>query len=165
MRAAVPTSIVTGLALAALTAGCGAKHPKGTAPIFTGSEKPYRLTATLNGAQEVPAPKGAKGASGSFSGTIKPFSDSGTLEWRLGYSGLSSRAIAARIFFGAPGKTGFRAIDLCSPCKPGARGFVGANSAILQPLLGRPAYVSIETKRNPRGEIRGRIHVVKPTGG
>jgi hypothetical protein len=148
---------------AGVAAGCGGGHSKVTAPTtFTGFEKPYRLSARLNRAQEVPMPRGANDASGSFSATIKPFGNSGTFDWRLSYTGLSGRATAARVFLGEPGKTGVVTMNLCAPCNSHARGSVGANSALLQAVLGRPAYVNVNTKRNPRGEIRGRIQVSRP---
>jgi len=56
-------------------------------------------------------------------------------------------------------------MNLCAPCGPHARGSIGANGALLQALLGRPAYVNVHTKRNPRGEIRGRLQVTRPRGG
>ena len=151
--------MLAALLLAALAAGCGSKSSSSTTgETFTGTENPYTLKAKLSPAQVPGNPKGASGASGAFTGTIKPFSDSGTLEWQLNLKGLSSKATAARIYFGPPGKTGAAVIDLCTPCDAHESGFVGANSAILQPLLGRPAYVNVLTKKNPEGEIRGRTH-------
>ena len=150
--------------LAVLAAGCGSENSTATGPTFTGAEKPYRLTASLNRAQVVPKPTDAKGAAGSFSGTIEPFSDQGTLNWHLTYTGLSSRATAAHITLGKPGKRGLDAIALCAPCSQSARGSIGANAALLQAVLARPAYVDVYTVRNPRGEIRGRLRVIRPPG-
>jgi CHRD domain len=160
-----PRPTIVLLLLLALAAGCGDNEPRTTGPTFTGPEKPFHLSAHLSTAQVIHTPKRAKGASGTFFGTIKPFGNSGILEWRLTYRGLTGRATAANLFLGRSGTKGVVAIDLCAPCSPNAHGSIGANADLLQAVLGRPAYVEVDTTRNPRGEIRGSVNVARPSPG
>ncbi len=61
-------------------------------------------------------------------------------------------------------KVGVVAVNLCAPCARNAHGSLGANAGLLLALVDRPTYVEVQTKRNPKGEIRGRIVVTKPVG-
>ena len=65
--------------------------------------------ATLKAATEVPAPKGASKASGSFNGTLK----GRTLHWTLRFANLTSKPAGAHIHTGAKGKTGPVTVVLC----------------------------------------------------
>jgi hypothetical protein len=149
------------LALAAALTGCGGSDGSDTSTV---AGTAYPFAATLNTIQQVPKPKGAEGASGNFLGTITIAGPNGTLDWRLSLEGLTGGATAAQIHLGAPRKTGVVAVNLCRPCSPNARGSLGANAGLLLALVDRPTYVDVQTKRNPRGEIRGRIKVTKPVG-
>src|SRR4029453_6531958 len=68
----------------------------------------YKLTANLKARFEVPRPTGVRvGATGLFSGTaVEQSNDRARLSWRLTFSKLSGRAIAAHIHVGRVGKAG-----------------------------------------------------------
>lgn len=135
--------------------------------------KSYRLSATLNTAQQVPKPRGATGGVGAFTATITPPAPSPipslwSMQFRLTWGRLSNPVTSAEIHFGKPGKVGPDAgTELCGielPCVSG----VGRGAPKTMPpttakaiLRGVPTYVEVHTKKNPKGEIRGQIKVVK----
>jgi CHRD domain len=120
------------------------------------------VTTALNARQEVPKPKGnANRARGTFSATVtKADATSGSIAWRLTFSKLTGRAVAAHIHIGATGRSGPVAIPLCGPCRSGARKSATLSAAVLTALEAGRAYVNIHTARNPAGEIRGQIRAV-----
>ncbi len=157
--------MLAALTIGAAVAGCGGKSASSSSTTeSTVPSNTYPLAAKLDSLQEAPKPKGAENASGTFSGTITLTDAGGTIDWRLSYKGLTGGATTAQIHLGLPGKTGVAALNLCGPCPPDAHGSIGANAELLQALIGRPTYVDVQTKRNPRGEIRGQIKVTKPAG-
>jgi Cu/Zn superoxide dismutase len=121
-----------------------------------------RVTTALNARQEVPRPKGnANRARGTFSATVtKTSAASGSIAWRLTFSKLTGRAVAAHIHIGAAGRPGPVAIPLCGPCRSGARKSATLSAAVLAALEAGRAYVNIHTARNPAGEVRGQIRPV-----
>lgn len=159
--------------VAATLAGCGSskktsttqtsKTPTSTAPAATTSTagKSYVLAATLMPGADVPRPKDAAGAHGTFAATITLHGTTGTLAWMLSFSHLSGPATAAHVHVGPPGKAGPVAIPLCGPCKSPDRGSfsgpIGGNTQLLGALLHGGAYVNVHTKLNPGGEIRGQL--------
>ena len=156
---ALPSIFV--LAIACVAAGCGGKSNTTTTEA---AGTPYPVAAKMDTAQQVPKPKDAEKASGTFGGTMTVGPSGGTLDWRLKLKGLSGPATAAQIHLGGPRKVGVVAVTLCTPCARDAHGSLGANAGLLLALVDRPSYVSVQTKRNPKGEIRGRIVVTKPVG-
>lgn len=124
-----------------------------------------QVTTALNARQEVPRPKGnANRARGTFSATVRKASaTSGSIAWRLTFSKLTGRAVAAHIHIGAAGRAGPVAIPLCSPCRSGVRKSATLSAAVLAALEAGRAYVNIHTARNPAGEIRGQIRAVPLT--
>jgi len=157
---ALPT-IVVALAIACVAAGCGEKSSNTTT---TTAGTPYPFAAKLDSAQARPKPKGAENASGSYLGTMTLGPGGGSLNWRLSLEKLSGPAVSAQIHLGRPGKIGVVAVSLCAPCSVNDRGSLGANAGLLNALVSQPTYVNVVTKKNPRGEIRGRIVVRKPVG-
>jgi hypothetical protein len=151
---------VVGALLVLLAAGCGGHSNSGSNS--SGQQSSFKLSSRLNNAQTVPKPKTAKHGSGSFSGSISISGGSGTINWKLKSTGLNGKATAAQIFLGVPQKNGIVAVDLCAPCAANAHGTLGANAALLDAIVSRPTYVSVRTKKNPHGEITGRV-IVKPT--
>lgn len=115
--------------------------------------------ATLNSRQEVPRPKGRVGlATGAFSYTITKTGSTAVLTWRLSFSRLTGRAVAAHIHLGARGRAGGVALALCGPCRTGATGRVAnVKASLLTALEAGRAYVNVHTPRNPGGEIRGQL--------
>jgi hypothetical protein len=115
-------------------------------------------TTLLTARQEVPRPKGSVGrARGSFRAAVTRSGTTGSLGWRLSYSGLTGRAVAAHIHIGASGRPGPVAVPLCAPCRTGMSRVVSLNAAALAAIEAGRAYVNVHTARNPAGEVRGQI--------
>ena len=120
--------------------------------------------ATLTAAKERPKPKGnVKRARGTFTATVKKEGDQGVVTWRLTFSRLTGRGIAAHIHRGAPGRAGPVIVPLCAPCRTGARGRVTVSAAVLNALETGRAYVNVHTRKNQAGEIRGQLRAVPLT--
>lgn len=119
------------------------------------------VTTALNSRQEVPKPKGSvRGAQGTFTATVTKSGTTGTIAWRLSFSELTGRAMAAHIHTGKRGKAGPVVVPLCGPCRSGMRRNAALTASVLSALEAGRAYVNIHTARNPAGEIRGQIAVV-----
>jgi hypothetical protein len=82
-----------------------------------------------------------------------------TLTWKLTFTRLSGKALAAHIHRGKPGKAGPVVVPLCGPCRSGRVGKVNISKAVLTALEAGNAYVNVHTARNPAGEIRGQAKV------
>lgn len=137
--------------------------------------KSYRLSATLNTAQQVPKPRGAAGGVGAFTATITPPAPGPlpglwVMHYRLTWSHLSSPVTSAEIHFGKPGKVGpLAGTSLCGgssigvPCASGVGRGIGGE---MQPSTGKAivrgvaTYIEVHTKKNPAGEIRGQIKLI-----
>jgi len=116
------------------------------------------VRTALTARQEVPRPKGrANRARGAFTATVTRSGTSGAIAWRLTFSRLTGRAIAAHVHIGARGRAGGVALPLCGPCRSGVRGTANVNAALLAALEAGRAYVNVHTRRNPAGEIRGQL--------
>jgi CHRD domain len=138
------TLVVASLA-ALLTAGLagGASHV----------EK-YKLSAKLTAGQEVPKPKGASGATGTFTGTLV----GRKLTWKVTYKSLTGKAMQAHIHMGRPGKSGNVLVPLCPPgCRSGMHGTKTVSAAIASAIRRGGTYVNVHTAKNPAGEIRGQV--------
>lgn len=111
--------------------------------------------ASLSAAQVTPHPKGAMaGATGTFSATLTGT----TLKWKLTFSHLTGRAVAAHIHLGARGKNGIALIALCGPCKSPMSGTANSVTDDVAALMAKAgAYVNVHTNKNAEGEIRGEI--------
>jgi hypothetical protein len=99
------------------------------------------------------------GGSGEFTGTLLRYGNGRSkLSWTLGYRRMSSPVTKAELVVPAKGKLGAVAVQLCRRCQANAHGVV---APILQSstkaLLTRPAWAVVYTKKNRKGEIRGRI--------
>ena len=120
-----------------------------------------QLNTSMNAAQEVPKPKGSvRRAKGTFTATVTKSGTTGTIAWRLSFSGLTGRAMSAHIHRGKRGKAGPVVVALCGPCRSGMRRSAALTPAVLTALEAGRAYVNIHTTRNPGGEIRGQIAAV-----
>ena len=119
----------------------------------------FRLVANLKARSEVPKPTGAKpGVTGAFTGkAVELANDNARLTWRLTYSKLSGRAVAAHIHSGKVGTAGNVMVALCGPCPNGKKGVVTITHAQLKTVRAGRAYVNIHTPKNPAGEIRGQV--------
>ncbi len=127
---------------------------------FAGATKDsYKVSAKLSARAEVPRPAGVPaGATGSFTGTaVELANDKARVTWKLTFSRLSGKAIAAHIHIGKTGKAGPVALALCGPCRNGQRGSGMLTHAQFARLEAGAAYVNVHTARNAGGEIRGQI--------
>jgi CHRD domain-containing protein len=126
----------------------------------------YKVSTTLRARAEVPRPTGVPAAAtGSFAGTaVELANDKARVTWKLTYSHLSGKAIAAHIHLGKPGKPGPVALALCGPCRSGQRGTGMLTHAQFARVEAGNAYVNIHTVKNAGGEIRGQIKVSEATG-
>lgn len=119
------------------------------------------LTTALNARQEVPKPKGdVSRARATFTGSVTKEGATAKLGWRLTFSGLTSKAMAAHVHIGQRGKAGPVAVSLCGPCRSGMRRSVELSAAALTALEAGRAYVNVHTARNQAGEVRGQIGAV-----
>ena len=143
-------------AAAAITVGLTASPARAATSSTT-----YVLKAALDAKSEVPAPKDAVHAKGLFTGRLTLAGKKSRLTWRLRFSNLSGRAVSAELHFGRAGKTGGVALPLCHPCQVGASGaYTGAyvaSTTFRKPLLHKGMYVTVTTRLNRKGEIRGQI--------
>ena len=119
----------------------------------------HTVTATLRNTTEVPRPKGAALARGSFSGTYVENKTGATLIWKLTFNRLTGKALAAHIHRGKAGVAGPVIVPLCGPCRNGRTGKVQISKAVLTALKGSNTYVNVHTAKNPAGEIRGQVKV------
>jgi CHRD domain-containing protein len=126
----------------------------------------YKLAAAMTGRAEVPKPTGVPaGAKGLFTGkAVELANDRARLTWRLTFSKLSGRALAAHIHTGKVGKAGGVMVPLCGPCRNGQQGRATITHAQLRTIeLGR-AYVNVHTAKNSAGEIRGQVRSTEIEG-
>ncbi|MGH3134052.1 MAG: CHRD domain-containing protein [Gaiellaceae bacterium] len=120
-----------------------------------------RIRTALNARQERPRPEGAVGrARAAFAATVMTSGSSAVVSWRLTFSRLTGRAVAAHIHLGARGKPGRVVVPLCGPCRSGVRGRANVRGAVLRALEQGRTYVNVHTARNPAGEVRGQIAAV-----
>jgi hypothetical protein len=125
------------------------------------------VSATLKSRFEVPKPAGVPpAASGRFNGTaVEQENDRARLTWRLTFSKLSGRALAAHIHIGKAGKAGGVMVGLCGPCRSGQRGAATITHAQLATIRAGRAYVNIHTAKNQAGEIRGQLAARETSSG
>jgi hypothetical protein len=112
-----------------------------------------KLSARLHAGAETPHPKGASRAAGLFTATLTGSS----LSWRLTFSRLTGKALAAHVHLGRRGVAGPVAVPLCGPCVSGGHGTKKVTARVRSALLSGRAYVNVHTARNPGGEIRGQV--------
>ena len=122
----------------------------------------HKVSAVLNAKQEIPKQAHpVPNATGSFTGTITKSGGRALLKWRLKYSHLSGKAVAAHIHLGTRGHAGNVLIPLCaSQCKSGVSGTSSFSSTIANQIERGQTYVNVHTKKNPNGEIRGQVRLI-----
>jgi len=112
-----------------------------------------KLTARLSARHEIPAPKAAARGTGLFTASLS----GRVLTWRLTFSRLTGKALAAHIHLGKAGVAGPVAVPLCGPCVSGVHKRTVVTMKVRNALLRRGAYVNVHTRKNPAGEIRGQV--------
>lgn len=144
------SALVAGAVVSLALAGLASGTARGT----------YKVGATLTVKAEVPAPEGAAGATGTFTGSYKEnASGAGVLTWKLSFSRLSGAATGAHIHMGKPGVAGAVIVPLCGPCTSGKTGKATVSKSVIAALEGGKAYVNVHTTKNAGGEIRGQVKV------
>jgi len=122
------------------------------------------VKVALRASQERPKPKGkVRRARGTFTATVTKQGSSAVIAWRLTFSRLTGKAIAAHIHSGRRGVPGPVIVPLCAPCKSGVRGRATVSAAVLNALESGRAYVNVHTRKNGAGEIRGQLPAVPLT--
>jgi hypothetical protein len=119
---------------------------------------PTKFSTKLAARSETPRPKGATRATGLFTATLIGSS----LAWRLTYSRLTGKALAAHIHLGKPGVAGPVVVPLCGPCVSGVHKTSKLTSRVKAALLSGRAYVNVHTAKNAAGEIRGQVAGGRP---
>ena len=117
------------------------------------------LSAKMTAGAEVPKPKSVPAAAtGSFTGrAVELANDKARLTWKLTFSHLSGKAIAAHIHLGKKGKAGNVIVPLCAPCRSGVTGRAVITHAILNKIKAGLTYVNVHTPKNAAGEIRAQL--------
>ena len=121
----------------------------------------YKVSSTLTSRADVPAPKSAPNAKGTFTGVYKENATGAVLTWKMTFSSLTGKALAAHIHLGKLRVAGPVLVPLCGPCLSGQTGKVKITKATIAAIEGGRAYVNVHTAKNAGGEIRGQI---KATG-
>ena len=119
----------------------------------------YKVSSTLKPGLDVPRPRGATGAHGTFAGTFVESKTGATLKWKLTFGGLTGPALQAHIHQGKPGVSGNVIVPLCGPCHSGMTGTMHITKAVVEAMEKGSAYVNVHTKKNPAGEVRGQVKV------
>jgi hypothetical protein len=126
---------------------------------LAGAAENYTVGATLKNNTEVLRAKGAPFAKGSFSGKYAENKTGATLTWKLTFTRLTGKALAAHIHKGKRGQAGPVVVPLCGPCQSGQAGKVHISKAVVAALEKNNAYVNVHTAKNAAGEIRGQVKV------
>jgi hypothetical protein len=111
------------------------------------------VKARLTVGAERPAPTGAQGGNGSFTGRLV----GKRLSWTLTFAKLTGPAVQAHIHLGRTGVAGPVAVALCGPCRTGVKGTSTLSTAQLGELKAGRTYVNVHTPTNGAGEIRGQL--------
>ena len=138
----------------------------------------HKVKANLSGYQETPSL--STPATGKF--TAKIDDDAQTIEYKLGYEGFETTAMAAHIHLGARATSGGVSAFLCGggtkPACPAAAGTVtgtitpadvigpaaqgiapGEFAEVLRAIRAGAVYANVHSAARPGGEIRGQLRV------
>jgi len=143
-RLAAP--IVLTFSLSFVGAGHAAEEPKVT------------LEATLDAAQEVPAPKGTLPGAGGTA-TFEYDETDKTIAYTVTVMNLTGPPILAHIHQAAPGTPGPIRITLAQDELAGGAPALPVPADLVDPLFDGGTYVNVHTATNPNGEIRGQIQL------
>ena len=156
------------LASVAAAAALGVAATGSAAASTTASASSSRISSTMTAKQVKPTPLGnVASARGVLAGKATLAAPRSQIAWKLTYSGMTGRVVAALVRFTNP-KGVTTAISLCvKPCTSGQTSFTFFRSKaegeyfVNQVKAGKVDAV-LQTKKNPAGEIRG---VLKSTEG
>ena len=151
MRKIMFVTLAVGLAVAGIALAGSAKST-------------YSYRAALVPGAEVPKPKAPAAAKGVFTATVTESGTTRTISWKLAFSGLSGKAVAAHVHRGKAGASGGVLLPLCGPCTSGQKGRVKISKDVADVLERGLAYVNVHTGKNAAGEIRGQAKLVGHSG-
>jgi hypothetical protein len=120
----------------------------------------YTYKSAMTAGTEVPKPKAPATAKGLFTATVTENGSTRTIQWKLTFSGLSGKAVAAHIHRGKAGVSGGVLLALCGPCKTGQTGQAKISKDAADALERGLAYVNVHTTKNAAGEVRGQVKLV-----
>ena len=110
-------------------------------------------------------PKGAAGAKGSFTATLKVSSSKASLAWRLTFTHLTGPALAAHIHLGATVVAGPIVVGFFAAALPDTISSVGGcvhdvDPALIKNIHDNPSeyYVNVHDTDFPEGAIRDQLH-------
>jgi hypothetical protein len=113
-----------------------------------------KFNAVLRTGQELRRPQGTTyRTAGHFTAKVT----GKTLRWTLTVSHLTGRPTVAHLNKGVRGTNGVAFKSLCYRCVSPAHGTLTLTASQLDAMVRGRAYVNVQTKRNPMGEIRGQI--------
>jgi hypothetical protein len=108
---------------------------------------------------------GAAHAAGKFTGRLRLAGKNSSFTWKLTSRHLTGTAVHAGIYFGKAAAPSQLAMLLCNNCSGSAAGYYRgsyvAGRRFVRAILHGRAYLVVQTKRNPRGEVRGRITAIR----
>ena len=141
------------LAMAGLGGGIAAAATS-TPP--TGAVKAVNsvLSAKLLAVAVKGQPSPGKHAAGSFSGTLKK---NDKVSYKLTFSGLSARVTGAMLQFGTPGKASTKSLAIALSGVSPAKGVLTLTSKEAAAVRAGKAWITVQTKKDMTGAIRGRI--------
>jgi hypothetical protein len=120
------------------------------------------LEATLDAAQEVPAPTGALPGAGGTA-TFEYDETSKTITYKVTVQNLTGPPILAHIHQGATGQAGPVSITLDQNHLADSTDALPVPPDLVATLFAGGTYVNVHTAQNPDGEIRGQIHLKAAT--
>lgn len=136
------------IALALVLGGCGSMQASNT----------VALTATLSGANEVPANMSA--GSGKADATLDKMTN--VLTWTVSYAGLSGPVRAGH--FHGPASAGANAgvaLGFMGNLESPIKGSATLTAAQAAEVMAGKWYVNLHTAANPGGEVRGQVMPTK----
>jgi CHRD domain len=133
-----------------------------TAAALSSATAKRRMSAHLTTRVEVPKPRHVnKKAFGAFTGTFAVQKNALELTWKLSFVHLTGSATGVTLSEGKPGYIGKQITVLCKlkQCKSGMKQTTLLRKAVMKALLAHQGYVTVYTRTNPAGELRGQIRV------
>jgi len=128
-----------------------AAHAAGGGPKVT-------LQATLDAAEEVPAPSGTLPGAGGTA-TLEYDETDKSIAYTVTVTNLTGPPVAAHIHQALPGTPGPIRVTLDQNHLAGGASPVPVPADLVEPLFDGGTYVNVHTAQNPNGEIRGQIHL------
>lgn len=127
-----------------------------------------KYAVTLRAGQQPHTVVGTKPKTkGGFTATIVKTDRRTTIRWRLSWFQLTGKPLAANIHVGERGKVGRRIFHLCGDpqrlCTKGRFRNDILPLAVRQALEAGNTYVSIRTRKNPKGEVRAQLRAARLT--